>query len=343
VTRASDGYAQIRDYAVIGDGRTAALVARDGSIDWLCLPDVDSPSVFARLLDANRGGSFELCPVGPFDSEQRYEERSNVLATTFRTAAGAVRITDAMTQLQLDVYGDVLDAVLLYATHVGELDRGTAREVAELADFTAATWHEPDNGIWEDRGERRHHTQSKAMCWVALDRAARLAERGVIPDRRDSWRGAAAAVRRFVEGQCFDERRGTFVRAANAGDLDASVLTLSLFGFEDAAGERMRGTIDTIRRELATGPLVARFGSPAAHAQGAFLACSFWLAGALARAGRVDEAAALMDELVALANHVGLYAEELDPETGEFLGNMPQGLTHLALVNAALDIAEASR
>src|SRR6267378_1698735 len=353
-------YAPIRDYAVIGDGRTVALVARDGRIDWLCLPNLDSPSVFAALLDADRGGYFELCPDVPFEVQRRYVPGTNAMtlpgvglspvrelarrieglagrvplrwrveprfgyasaatrfvsrgawavavnggdalavcawdagrptseegaiaaaATTslpegiggernwdyrycwirdssfsmeallqlgcpaeatsffwwfmhatrltlprlqvfYRLDGGAyapertlplegyrgsrpVRIGNgAAGQLQLDTYGELLDAAFVYADKGYSLDASTGRDLARVADFVCEHWRDPDAGIWEVRAAPRHHTQSKAMCWVALDRAVRLADAGHLPRARaPRWRAEAAAIRRFVDTQCW--------------------------------------------------------------------------------------------------------------------------------------------
>jgi len=598
VQRTADGYAPIRDYALVGDGRTATLVATDGSVDWLCLPDIDSPSVFARILDSGRGGSFQLEPAVPYESSRRYLPGTNVLETTFETAAGSVRLTDAMTltdddhlsplrelcrkiegldgavplrwrfeprfdygrgrtritrrgahwvaehrgealalgvwdagqpthdgddalagefrleqggsamlslasahqqplvlpgrddaerrlerairfwhawsercqydgswreavvrsalvlkllvfapsgaivaaptaslpeeigggrnwdyrftwlrdaswaldalirlgfddeahaffwwlmhasrltqprlqilyrvdgndrakevdlpellgyrgsapvrigngaarQVQLDVYGSVLESIWLYAEHVGHLDGETGREVAKIADYVCEHWRDRDSGIWEVRSQPAHFTQSKALCWVALDRARALAERGLIPDRSERWRAEADEIRAFVEAECWSDEKRSYVRAPDLHEIDASLLTLAILSYDYPVSERLQATIEAVRRELQQGPFVYRYrGEDGVQGDdGAFLTCSFWLVDALARLGKLDEARSLMDQLVATANDVGLYSEEIDPESREFLGNFPQGLTHLALINAAISIAAAS-
>ena len=574
-----DGYLPLRDYAAIGDGRTAALVGRDGSIDWLCLPNVDSPPLFDRIVHAG-GGCFELQPDGPFDADRRYREGTNVLETTFRTGSGAVRVSDAMTlhdlttlaplrelvrvveglqgqvelrwrfeprldfgrrplrlrrrdgvlvaangkdalalstwnaghgsfalaageratfamthahmeplvlparadaerrleeaasfwrdwssrlrydgpwrdavvrsalalkllafspsgcivaapttslpeqvggdrnwdyrfgwlrdgvytlrallelgcedearaffwwqmhatrttepelrplycidgglrdeeteapaagyrgsrpvrignaaatQLQLDTYGPMLEGVWRFWAKTGSLGAARPKEIAALADFVASEWRRPDQGIWESRDEPKQYVLSKAMCWTALDRAATLADEGVLPARPE-WRETAREIRDWVESEGWDDVRRTYVCVPGEEVLDASVLTAALCAYTDAGDERFQATIAVHRAELGRGPFLYRF-TGADELEGAFLTCSFWLVDALARAGRRDEAAELMEELLDAANDVGLYAEEIDPATGEFLGNLPQALVHLALVNAAVSFA----
>ena len=585
----TDGYAPIRDYAAIGDGRTVALVAGDGSIDWLCVPDIDSPPLFAALLDAERGGRFALAPVEPFESHRRYRDGSNVLETTFRTERGTARVVDGMTlasrhtltplrevvrkvegldgtvamrwrveprfdfgrreprleprgtgvvassrghavllsawggepelagdavhgeiavaegetatfslaaavgqplvlpgqadterrldhadafwrdwsarasydgpwreavvrsalalkllvfapsgamvaaattslpediggsrnwdyrftwlrdsaytldalsalgyedeahaffwwlmhatrrtqprlevlyrvdgrsrssevelehlsgyrgsrpvrtgnaaadQVQLDVYGAVMDSIWRHVESHGDLGGESGRSVAKLADYVAENWRSTDSGIWEVRSEPTHFVQSKVMCWVALDRACRLAAQQVIPDRSDRWQAEADQIRRFVDEHGWDDERQSYVRATDLRELDASLLTLPLVGF---AGPRVTSTVDAIRRELGRGPFVYRYRGPdgVEGKDEAFLTCSFWLVDALARTGRREEAGELMDELVGRANDVGLFAEEIDARTGDFLGNFPQALVHLALIKAAVSI-----
>jgi GH15 family glucan-1,4-alpha-glucosidase len=181
------------------------------------------------------------------------------------------------------------------------------------------------------------------MCWVALERSRELARRGDIPDRHaQRWDTEAQAIHAFVEARCFSPEKGSYVRCADSDELDASLLLGLLFGYGDAKEERWAGTVEAVRRELAHGPLLRRYTGDdgLTGSEGAFVTCSFWLVESLARTGRVAEAIRLMDELLGLANDVGLYAEEIEPATGAFLGNTPQGLSHLSLISAALAIAE---
>jgi GH15 family glucan-1,4-alpha-glucosidase len=184
------------------------------------------------------------------------------------------------------------------------------------------------------------------MCWIALDRAVRLAETRRLPgDRLARWREAACSIHDFVERRCWSDELSSYVRSAESAELDASVLLAALMEFPSDRDPRMSSTIDAVRKALGDGALLYRYQAEdgLGGGEGAFLCCSFWLADALARAGRIDEAADLMGELVGLGNDVGLYAEEVDRENHEFLGNFPQGLVHLALVNAAVSITRAQR
>jgi GH15 family glucan-1,4-alpha-glucosidase len=590
-----DGYAPIREYALIGDGRTAALVASDGAIDWLCLPNIDSPSVFGALLDAERGGSCVVQPAIPFVPSRRYLPDTNILETRFETEAGAVRLIDAMTvpderlgpmrelvrsiegvsgnvpmrwrfaprvtgshepqlgwrrgvpmamwdnkavavchwnagapslcgetvtsefdvaageralmavtlahgeplvmpprehvlarlekttafwrrwseggayegpwasgvrrsalvlkllifapsgaasaaattslpeeiggsrnwdyrfcwirdsnfiidallelgcydearslfwwflhatartlpalrvlyrldggqpgpereialsgyrrsapvrvgnaaveQMQLDIYGALFETARLYSEGHHRLDGDTGAVLARIADHVCRIWRQPDAGIWEVRNGPFQFTHSKVMCWVALDRACRLAETGELPSRHlEKWRTEASAIVDFVEQHCWSERQRSYTRIAGLDDVDASLLMLPIVGYGDARGARIQGTIEAIRRDLGHDDFVYRYraadGVPGR--EGSFLNCSFWLAGALARAGQVEEASLLMDRLMARANDVGLFSEEIEPATGDFLGNFPQALVHLALIDAAVAIRGAT-
>jgi GH15 family glucan-1,4-alpha-glucosidase len=259
-----------------------------------------------------------------------------------------VRVSNgAATQLQLDVYGWVLDAASVMTGRGHHHGGSMWRALASFADFLASSWQEPDAGIWEERGEARHHVHSKLMAWLGLDRAWAMAgEHGTRPRRRDRWLAARDALGAEIRSRGFDERTGAYTRAYGSSDLDASILLLPLIGLEDATSNRVVSTIRAVRDELgAGGALLYRYapGSDGLSGrEGAFLPVCFWLVQALARTGAVDEATELLDELCSLANDVGLYAEEIDPANGEHLGNFPQAFTHAALIQAALAIAEAT-
>ena len=585
-----DGYAPIESYAAIGDGRTVALVASDGTVDWLPLPAIDGTTIFGALLDPEHGGSFKLAPLDPYEVERRYLPDTNMLETTFTTDDGVATVTDALTlqdggqlswielvrriqgrrgkvrfryelesrcdfgrtkttiqqrrdaivatggahalafrawdagapasndetiygeletsrrsdgwlvctcverqpiplpprreievrfqqtaeawqrwvgfhqyegdwrqavdrsvlalklliyaptgamaaapttslperiggdqnwdyrfawirdtafvldalgdlgyreqvhaslswllsaseathprlepffrldgsapraetqlelagyrrsrpvragnsasgQLQLGTYGDLLATVSLYVENGNTLDEETGIRLAETADHVCRIWKNDDSGIWELH-EPRHYTISKINCWVALDRALRLAAAGEAPDRHaDRWREECERIRAFVDERCWSDSLQSYSFYADSDELDASLLLAVRVGYPAAEVKGLNSTVDAIRRGLtAGGPLLYRY-SGQHDKEGAFVACSFWLAEALARLGRLGEARETIDLLIALANDVGLYAEEIDPHTGAFLGNFPQGLSHLSLINAVAAIA----
>ena len=586
-----DGYAPIEDYAPIGDGRVLALVALDGSIDWLCVPELDAPPIFSRLLDPERGGCFVLQPAHEFEAERHYADDSNVLETIFTTASGTVKVTDALLldggallpwttlvrkvegiegtvdlrwslqvrprwgrveataqmrenvalvewdtdavalldydcgkpklkgpdvsgaftveapaatmlaalyfndapyavpprgelevllertrtywqtyareipydgpwrtavrrgvlaqrllthattgaiaaaattslperiggdrnwdyrfswvrdtslalesllavqlsvecqnslqwvlaaartdgrlqpmytldgtpdlpredidvpgyrdsqpvrvgndaqdQLQLGTYADIVDAAYRFCSHGHILDPRSAEQVARLADDVCKLWRHDDAGIWEI--DPAQYTQSKMACWAALDRALSLADEGRVPDgTTKAWKSEQEAIAEWIEAEGWSETRGAYVMRAGSDELDASVLLAARWGYCDATSERFAATIEAIRRELSHGPFLWRTTSLRGQ-EGCFLACSFWLVDALARCGRIDEARALMEELLPAANDVGIYAEQLDPATGAALGNTPQALTHLSLILAAVSVMRAER
>ena len=248
-------------------------------------------------------------------------------------------------QHQLDGYGWVLDAawVLVRAGH--PLYPETWRAMRGFADLVAARWREPDAGIWEIRGDAAHHVHSKLMGWLALDRALRIAETHRLPARqRRRWAAARDALGDDIKRRGYDAGMGSYTRSYGSHDLDAALLVLPLIGLEDPGSPRVRGTVDAIHRRLsAGGPLLYRY--PPSHdglpgSEGAFLPCSFWLVQALARTGSSPEAGELFEEMLRRASPLGLYSEEMDPSSGEQLGNYPQALTHAALVQAALALRE---
>lgn len=588
--RDEDGYAPIESYAAIGDGRTVALVASDGRIDWWPVPALDKPPTFAALLDRDRGGYIELTPVQPFEVTRRYSSDTNILETTFTTDSGSVRVIDclpfgrsgrlawselarriepvrgtvemrwtvtpgtqlrtaepwiaerqdaliirvaedqlalrhfdvgepscdgqrvtaafttqpgrtgllailgssdapvfladrdeleghfgitadrwrewasaiqydgpwadavhrsalvlrmlqyvptgavaaapttslpeviggqknydyrfmwvrdcaftidallalrlhdeaqaavqwmlgalrrtepdlhvfyrldgtapdntehnpdvpgyrgsapvrvgnaAATQLQLGTFGDLFDMIWQYVDAGHCLDPKTERLLTELADRCCDTWQRKDAGMWE-LDDKQHYTISKIGCWTALDRAVRLHEAGqLLSDNAERWAGGRERIREWVNDNCWSEKKSTYTMYAGTDHLDAATLLMARVGFD--RGERLAGTVEAIRKELAEGPLVRRYSGT--DDGGGFIACTFWLVQAMVALGDLGEARSLMDDAVALANDVGLLAEQMDPASGSMLGNFPQGLSHLALIIAACAYAEAA-
>jgi len=588
----SDGFLPIESYAAIGDGRTLALVGSDASIDWMCLPDLDSPSLFARILDPDRGGRFELAPAVAFSARQRYLERTNILETTFSTDAGEVRLLDALTidksqnapwrelvrrveavsgtvplswrceprfdygrsparferragmliarhdglqmglgawdagepqitegaatgeftvmpgqaatltlvatdneplpladrdgaerrlsetgevwrswvarhsydgpwrqaversllairlladgrtgaiaaagtsslpeviggernydyrfgwvrdlcftldallevgmeqvvqaavtwllsatehthpridpvyalagdvlrsqstlplsgyrrtgpvhlgngagsQLQLGGFGDLIETISMFVRQGHILPLAVGERLADVGDLLARLWRTEDSGFWE-LGERAHYGTSKLGCWVAFDRLLELAAQGHVPSRHVArWKHARDEVQRFIDRNLYDPERNTYLFKAGTEQLDCAMLLAARRGFGEAS--RITGTIDAVRTELhAGGPLFYRY-SGMQDEENAFLACSFWLIEAMATDGQVEEAAELMDAAVGLAGDLGLYAEEMEPGSRSMRGNVPQALTHLALITAAQTISRCDR
>ena len=242
----------------------------------------------------------------------------------------------AADQLQLGVYGDLFDMAALHVGGGNLLDPATSRMLADLADTVCDRWRTPDAGMWE-LPEQHRYTSSAMGCWVALDRAVRLAEQGQVLGKAERWRAERAAIRAWIDEHCWSEERGAYVWYPGTEELDASVLLHTISGFD--TGERMSRTIDALRAELGSGPLLYRY-SGVQQEEAAFTACAFWCVASLAIVGRREEALELMDKLVALANDVGLYSEMIDPTDLSFWGNLPQGLSHVALLVAALALAE---
>jgi GH15 family glucan-1,4-alpha-glucosidase len=253
---------------------------------------------------------------------------------------------DAAEQHQLDGYGWVLDAASILTETGHPIDSETWRAMAGFADEIAARWRNPDAGIWEVRGDQQQHVHSKLMAWLGLDRVLRIAEtRHVSAARLRRWRAERDAIAEELRTRGFNVEKRAYTRTYCSDDLDAAVLVLPLVGVEDPDSIRVRDTIDAIARELsAGGPLLYRYApgdDGLAGSEGAFVPCAFWLVQALAETGRVAEASQRFTELVGLASPLGLFAEEIDPATGDHLGNFPQALSHAALVQGALAIRDA--
>ena len=252
---------------------------------------------------------------------------------------------DASRQFQLDISGEVMDAVYLYNKYGEPISHGLWVGVRALADWVCEHWRKPDEGIWEVRGGRHQFTFSKLMCWVALDRAQRLADKRSLPADLPKWIANRDAIYDMIMAQGFSPRRNSFVQTIGGEDLDAAMLLAPMVKFVSPTDPRMRRTLDAMQNNLVSDHLVYRYDHRIAPdgiggEEGTFSMCTFWLAEALARAGRLEEARLTFEKMLGYANHLGLYAEEIGL-TGEALGNFPQAFTHLALISAAVNISRS--
>jgi GH15 family glucan-1,4-alpha-glucosidase len=247
-------------------------------------------------------------------------------------------------QLQLDVYGGILSAAFDYVVSGETLQADEGRLLAGFGKVAARQWREPDSGMWEIRGERRHYTVSKVMCWTALDRLVGLAERGLVRIEAARVRAERDAIAAAIEARGYNAGLGSYVSEFDGDRVDAALLLMACVGYKDPRDGRMRGTFDVIRQRLGRDGLLYRYeegydGLP--RREGTFGICGFWAVENLARRGDLDEAQDALGRMLRFANDVGLYAEEIDPEAGTALGNFPQAFTHVGLINAALAIAAA--
>ncbi|MGW5777202.1 glycoside hydrolase family 15 protein [Streptomyces sp. NPDC003863] len=252
----------------------------------------------------------------------------------------------AVDQFQLDVYGEVMDSLSLAREAGIPAERHAWNIQLSLLGFLESTWREPDEGLWEVRGPRRHFTHSKVMAWVAADRAVRTLEADPsLPGNADRWRAMRDEIHAQVCKRAYDPERNTFTQAYGSTELDAATLLIPRVGFLPPDDPRVVGTVDAVRAELTHGGFLRRY-SPDSTAldglpgqEGTFLVCSFWLADALRLTGRAEEARELFERLLTLTNDVGLLAEEYDPVAGRQLGNYPQAFSHIGLVGTALALA----
>jgi GH15 family glucan-1,4-alpha-glucosidase len=295
--------------------------------DWLmrCIAGHPSQLQIMYALDGHRRIDEWECPWLP-----GYADSSPV-----RFGNGAAK------QVQIDVYGEVINALYEARRHGLPPERDVWAMECGLVEHLAKTWREPGHGIWEMRGSQRVFTLSRVMAWVALDRAARSAEEFGHDAPVDEWRRLAQTVRRDVLEHGFDAGLGTFTQCYGNRTLDASLLLLPIYGFLPADDPRMAATVDAIERQLSDGGLLKRYrveeaGDGMEDEEGAFLACSFWLAHVRHLQGRREEARELLERLLDLRNDVGLLAEEYDVPAGRQCGNFPQALSHVALVNTVL-------
>jgi len=338
-------YTWIRDaaFTIYGFARIGLAEEAGRFMDWL----------IQRIHDPNPDGSLQT--VYGIDGRKDLEDEVLDHLDGYR-GSRPVRIGNgAYKQLQLDIYGELMDAVYLYNKHGTPISYNLWVGLRRLIDWLCDNWRQPDEGIWEVRSGRRHFLYSKVMCWVALDRAIRLADKRSFPADRDRWLNVRDAIYEEILTKGWNEEKQAFVQHYDSDALDASSLIMPLVFFMAPTDPRMLSTIDAIYRSPGSGGLTSsglvhrydvRLGLDGlAGEEGTFNICSFWLVEALTRAGqrdrrRLEEARLLFEKMLTYANHLGLYSEETGP-SGEALGNFPQAFTHLSLISAAFNLDRA--
>jgi len=308
----------------------------------------DEAEEFVSFMTSSAGGGASLQIMYGIGGEHDLSERELPHLAGWRDSQPVRVGNGAWGQTQLDVYGELLDALYVYREQLGELHPEIQAFVAYLADMAAARWSETDAGMWEMRGEPRHHLSSKVLCWVALDRAVKLADALGPYAKTDEWTKARDEVRAAILERGWSEEKQAYAQSFGSHELDAAQLLMPIVGFLPATDERMRSTIEAIARELTEDGLVLRYRNEEGlnpdgltGEEGTFVICSFWLVSCLAQAGEVERAERLFEQLSGYANDLGLLAEEIDTANGEQLGNFPQAFSHIGLITAAYEIDKA--
>ncbi len=309
---------------------------------------VEEAGAFAQFMQArakeeepNGGGPLNV--LYTIEGGHRVEEQTLTHLDGYR-GSKPVRVGNAAVgHLQLDIYGELMDSIYLYDKYGSPLSYDMWVTVEHMLDWLVAHWNDPDQSIWEVRGGRRQFTYSKLQTWVALDRGVRLARKRSFPTESDQWRFERNKIYNAIMQEGWNEKVGAFTQYFGSDACDASLLMMPLMLFVSPKDPRMLMTLDAIQKALASDSLVLRYQQSEAADdglpgnEGYFSVCSFWLAEAMARAGRIEEAQLLFEKLLSYANHVGLFSEEIGAQ-GELLGNFPQALTHLGLISAAYNL-----
>ena len=313
-----------------------------------CTDEAEEFVSFMTSSAGGRAGEGSLQIMYGIGGEHDLSERELPHLRGWRNSSPVRVGNGAWDQVQLDVYGELLNSLHLYRARLGELHMEIQAFVADLADTAARRWKETDAGMWEMRGDPRHHLSSKVLCWTALDRAVKLAPALGEHAKVEDWSRARDEIREAVLERGWSEKRQAYAQSFDSDELDAAQLLMPILGFLPATDDRMRSTIDAIADELTEDGLVLRYRNEEglnadglSGEEGTFVICSFWLVSCLAKAGEIDRAEKLFDQLTGYANDLGLLAEEIDTANDEQLGNFPQAFSHIGLITAAYEIDKA--